>query len=90
MPLFGSPFWKKPPRDEIALARIRGWVETALDHPLGLDLTISEVECADPACPGLETFILVMRAGEATQVVKVKKPIAGIEEADVVEAMRYF
>ena len=89
MALFGGPFRKKPPRDEAALARIRGWVAAALDNPPGLDLTISEVECADPACPGLETFILVLRAGEATQAVKVKKPIAEIEAADIVEAMRY-
>lgn len=89
MALFGGPFRKKPLRDEVALARLRGWVAAALGDPAGLDLTISEVDCADPACPGLETFILVLRAGEATQAVKVKKPIAGITEADVVEAVRF-
>lgn len=89
MTLFTNPFRKKPPRDQAALVRIRGWVSVALDNPEGLDLTISEVECADPACPGLETFILVLRTGEATQAVKVKKPITEIEETDVVEAVRY-
>ncbi|MCA0399312.1 MAG: hypothetical protein LCH38_00690 [Proteobacteria bacterium] len=89
MPPFVNPFRKKPPRDEAALARIRGWAHAALGDPEGLDLTISEVECADPACPGLETFILVMRAGEATQAMKVRKPIAEIAEADIAEAMRY-
>ncbi len=89
MALFANPFRKKPPRDEAALARIRGWVAMALDTPEGLDLTISEVECADPACPGLETFILVLRQGEATIAVKVKKPIAEIAEADVIEAVKY-
>jgi hypothetical protein len=87
--LLGKLFGKKPPRDEAALARIRGWVSTALGNPEGLDLTISEVECADPACPGLETFILVLREGEATQAVKIKKPISGIVETDVIEAVRY-
>jgi len=89
MALFGSAFRKKPPRDEAALALIRAWTAAALGHPPGLELTISEVDCADPACPGLETFILVMREGEATQAAKVKKPIAGIIEADIAEAMRY-
>jgi hypothetical protein len=89
MPLFGSLFGKRLPRDEAALANIRQWVASALGNPEGLDLTISEIECPDPACPGLETFILVMRAGEATQAAKVKKPIAEITEADVVEAVRY-
>lgn len=89
MALFANPFRRKPPRDAAALARIRAWASAALGGPAGLDLTISEVECADPACPGLETFILVLREGEATQAVKVKKPIAEITEADIAEAMRY-
>lgn len=86
---FPNPFRKKKPRDEAALSRLRDWARAALDDPPGLDLTISEVECADPACPGLETFILVMREGEATVAAKVRKPIAEITEADIAEAMRY-
>ena len=89
MALFGSLFGKKPPRDAAALARIRAWSRVVLGDPAGLELTISEIECGDPACPGLETFILVMRAGEATQAVKIRKPISEIEEADVVGAMGY-
>lgn len=52
-------------------------------------LTISEIDCGDPACPGLETIILVMRDGEATQAVKIRKPIDEIIETDVREAMQY-
>ena len=89
MALFGKLFGRKPPRDEAALANIRRWVASALNNPAGLDLTISEIECPDPACPGLETFILVMREGEATQAVKVRKPISEITEADVAEAVKY-
>ena len=89
MALFGSLFGKRPPRDEAAVANIRQWVASALDNPEGLDLTISEVECPDPACPGLETFILVMRAGEATQAAKIRKPIVEITEADVADAVKY-
>lgn len=89
MAIFQSPFRKKPARDEAALARIRVWAGRALENPAGLDLTISEVDCADPACPGLETFILVLRQGEATQAVKIRKPIAEITEPDVIEAVQY-
>ena len=87
MALFGGPFRKKPPRDAEALERVRGWSLSVLGGEA--DLTISEVECADPACPGLETFILVMRPGEATQAAKVRKPLAAITEADIREALHY-
>lgn len=89
MSLLGGLFGRKKPRDEAALARIRAWSAAALGNPDGLELTISEVECGDPACPGLETFILVMRPGEATQAARIRKPIAEIAEADVGEAMTF-
>ncbi|MCZ8185376.1 MAG: hypothetical protein O9308_03275 [Beijerinckiaceae bacterium] len=87
MPLFSGPFRKKPPRNAEALERVRGWCLSALGGEA--DLTISEVECADPACPGLETFILVMRPGEAMQAAKVRKPLVEIAEDDIDEALRY-
>lgn len=89
MALFRNPFRKPPVRDKVQRDRIRGWARLALDDPPGLDLTLSEVECADPACPGLETFILVMREGLPTIAAKIRKPMADINEADVTEAMRY-
>jgi hypothetical protein len=89
MTLFGNPFAKMAPRDEARLAQIRAWTSRALGDPEGLELTVSEIDCPDPACPGIETFILVMRTGEATQAAKVRKPMAEIAEADIAEAMRY-
>jgi hypothetical protein len=86
---FPNPFRRNPPRDQDALKRIREWARIALDHPAGLDLTISEVDCPDPACPGLETFILVMREEQATIAVKVRKPLREIVEADIADAMRF-
>ncbi|HRE21529.1 MAG TPA: hypothetical protein PKW21_10920 [Rhabdaerophilum sp.] len=76
-------------RDKVQLNRIREWARIALEDPPGLDLTVSEVECADPACPGMETFILVMREGQPTVAAKIRKPIAEIGEPDIAEAMRY-
>lgn len=51
-------------------ARVKGWVREAL--ALGDDdtVTVNEIACTDPACPGLETVILVMRPGEATRAFK--------------------
>jgi hypothetical protein len=87
MALFSGPFRKKPPRDAVALDRVRAWCLECLGA--AADLTISEVECADPACPGLETFILVLRPGEATQAAKIRKPLVEIMREDVEEALRY-
>lgn len=87
MALFSGPFRKKAPRDAAALDRVRIWCLEFLGD--AADLTISEVECADPACPGLETFILVLRPGEATQAAKIRKPLVEIMRDDVEEALRY-
>lgn len=85
---FPNPFRKKPESNP-ARDAIRGWAEAALGHDPPLTLTISEIDCGDPACPGLETIILVMREGEATQAVKIRKPMDEIGEADVIEAVQY-
>lgn len=85
---FPNPFRKKqeanPARDSV-----RGWAEAALGSDPPVTLTISEIDCGDPACPGIETIILVMREGEATQAVKIRKTMEDITEEDVIEAMRY-
>ena len=89
MTLFGRFFRKPDPQESAAREAIRRWAETLLGNEPPVSLTISEIDCGDPACPGLETIILVMREGEATQAVKVRKPMQDVTEADIAEAMRY-
>jgi hypothetical protein len=48
-------------------ARIKAWVRETLALPDDAVVTVSEIACTDPACPGLETVILVMRPGEKAQ-----------------------
>ncbi|WP_407527548.1 hypothetical protein [Methylobacterium oryzisoli] len=50
-------------------------------------LTVNEIVCADPACPGTETVILILRPGARAQAVKVGKPVEGVTEADVAAAL---
>lgn len=50
-------------------------------------VTVSEIVCADPACPGTETVILVMRAGAKTQAYKIARPIAEATLMDVAQAL---
>lgn len=88
MALFGF-FRARAKPDDAVKARIRAWAEAILGNNPPVTLTISEIDCGDIACPGLETILLVMRAGEATQAAKVKKPMAEVVEADIAEALRY-
>ncbi|QCK88591.1 hypothetical protein E8L99_02245 [Phreatobacter aquaticus] len=46
-------------------------------------LSLSEIVCADPACPGTETVVLVMRVGCLTEALKIAKPLAEVGEADI-------
>ncbi|GJD51924.1 hypothetical protein OPKNFCMD_4683 [Methylobacterium crusticola] len=50
-------------------------------------LTVSEIVCPDPACPGTETVILVMAPGARTRACKVAKPVEAVTAADVAAAL---
>ncbi len=51
-------------------------------------VTVSQIDCGDPACEGgAETFILVMRKGERTKAAKVSKAMSFVSEADVKKAV---
>jgi hypothetical protein len=89
MALFGRFTRKSDPVEDVRRMVIKGWVEASLGADPPLTLTISEIDCGEPACPGFETIILVMREGEATQAVKVKKPMGEVREADVRDAVKF-
>ena len=59
----------------------------ALLLPTGVELTVSEIVCLDPACPGTETVILVMAPGAKTRAAKVQKPATEISEPDLRAAL---
>jgi hypothetical protein len=46
-------------------------------------VTVSEIACGDPACGGAETVVLIMRAGQKTEAVKLMMPMATVTDADV-------
>ncbi|AWN47976.1 hypothetical protein DK419_17945 [Methylobacterium terrae] len=52
-----------------------------------VSLTVSEIVCADPACPGTETVILVMAPGARTRACKVGKALEAVTEEDVAAAL---
>ena len=74
-----------PDRDETA--RVKTLALALLDLPSGAEVTVSEIVCLDPACPGTETVILVMAPREKTRAAKVVKPAAEVMEPDLREAL---
>lgn len=53
-------------------------------------VTVSQIDCGDPACMGgAETFILVMRTGERTRAAKVSKAMAYVSDDDVAGALAF-
>ena len=52
-------------------------------------VTVSQIDCGDPACEGgAETVILVMRKGQRTRAAKIAKAMILVADADVAEAVR--
>lgn len=59
-----------------AAARIKAEVRDCLGLPEAAAIAVNEILCADPACPGTETVILVMNPGEKTRAYKAQMPMA--------------
>ena len=77
-------FWRgRPKADSEAAARVKAWTRAALDLPEDTAFAVNEIACTDPACPGIETVILVMEPGRKTRALKVASALDTVTEADV-------
>jgi len=77
---------KTPERAEAA--RIKAYVVEALGRRPDIAVSVNEIICADPGCPGEETVILVMVPSQKTAACKVGKAMADVTEDDVRDALR--
>lgn len=70
--------------DEIA-ARIALKERVATRLRLGDEdaVTISEIVCHDPGCPGVETVILLMRPRQPSRAYKIAAALADVSEGDI-------
>ncbi len=76
--------WRARSAERSALAtRLKGLIGPYLG--LGDDdaISVNEIACADPGCPDMETIVLVMRAGQPTRALRIRKPMEAVEEADI-------
>jgi hypothetical protein len=84
----GNLLRRKAPKPEPeAIGRIKACVLDVLAPPAGTALTVNEIACLDPACPGLETVILVMEPGRKTRAGKIAKALDAVTEQDIRAAL---
>jgi hypothetical protein len=74
--------------DRSETERVKALVFEALGRNPEIALSVNEIVCADPACPGEETVILVMAPQKKTAACKVGKALASITEDDVRDALK--
>lgn len=83
--LFGKG--KREAGEAEAAASIKQQVRTLLGLPENAAVAVNEILCADPACPGTETVILVMNPGEKTKAFKVQMALAELTPEALAEAL---
>lgn len=85
--LFGKSSADKARASEQA-GRIKADVRAILGLPEAAAIAVNEILCADPACPGNETVILVMNPGEKTRAFKVQMDMAEVTRETLVAVLR--
>ena len=73
--------------DDAIRHRILAWTREAAGLSEDSVVKVNDTLCPDPACPGLETIILVMEKGRRTRAFKVEKPMAEVSRSDVAAAL---
>ena len=73
--------------ESAAIARVKAWAVAILDNSGDTAVTVNEIVCLDPGCPGTETVILIMAPGRKTRAAKVVKPVDEVTEGDVADAL---
>jgi hypothetical protein len=76
-----------PSLDRDAIERVKAWTRDALGASPATAVAVNEIACMDPACPGVETVILVMEPGTRTRAVKVSRALHDVTELDIRKAL---
>lgn len=73
---------------KLAAERLKAQVRNLLGLPETTAVAVNEILCADPACPGNETVILVMKPGEKTRAYKLQMAMIEVTPEALVDALR--
>lgn len=77
-----------PKVDPEATAKVKDWARAALCVHEDTAFAVNEIACTDPACPGIETIILVMEPGVKTRACKIAKGLSDVTQEDVAAALK--
>ncbi|MCP4560930.1 MAG: hypothetical protein GY873_27720 [Bosea sp.] len=83
--LFGKD--KREAAGADAAAQVKRQVRELLGLPESAVIAVNEILCADPACPGTETVILVMKPGEKTRAFKAQMGLAELTPEALAQAL---
>ncbi|MFH6783156.1 MULTISPECIES: hypothetical protein [Methylobacterium] len=86
MGLLGA-FRRRPGPDAAARARVAEIARRLGGFGPEVTLAVNEIVCADPACPGTETVILIMAPSAGSRACKVAKALDAVTEEDVAAAL---
>lgn len=81
-------FGKRSERDNERVAAFKNQVREALALSDDAAVSINEIACADPACPVLETIVLVMQPGQKTRAYKVHGALDDLTGEDLKAALQ--
>jgi hypothetical protein len=79
---------KPKPVDRLQNARVKTLVFDALGKNPDIGISVNEIICTDPGCPGQETVILVMIPLKKTAACKVSKAMVDVSDDDVRDALK--
>lgn len=90
--LFGKPDAREGGDARAEARALAEGLKAQVRERLGLSenaaIAVNEIICADPACPGSETVILVMNPGEKTRAYKLQMAMAEVTAEALAEALR--
>jgi nitrate reductase delta subunit len=75
-------FTRKSPDTDAALDRIRAWTRARFALPVDQTVMVSELACAVPGCPPIETHV-VFWSDLGRHHFKIFKPLAEVAEDDL-------
>lgn len=84
--LFGKGNDRKA-ESNAAASRIKAQARELLGLPEAAAIAVNEIICADPACPGTETVILVMNPGEKTRAFKAQSAMTELTREALAEVL---